>query len=175
MNRVSDTKLLLGDLDKLAPVVNMADPLITITEAVPSSLAAILALLQAVNLPIEGVQEYLASFQVAKSGAGHIIGCVGLERHGQIGLLRSAAVHPDYQGGKIGTRLVFALLTKATQEGITEVVLLTTSAQDFFAKTFGFKEAKRWRYNKVLQHSPEWNLPRCSSAVLMKLKLQRAK
>lgn len=153
----------------------MTDPLITITQTAPSSLDEILSLLQMVNLPSEGVAEYLESFLSAKTYTGKIVGCVGLEQHGQIGLLRSAAVHPEYQGLKIGTRLVFSLLSEARQADITEVLLLTTTAQEFFAKTFGFREAKRWRYNKVLQHSPEWNLPRCSSAVLMKLKLQRAK
>lgn len=155
--------------------LNMTDLLITITPASPALLENILALLQMVNLPSEGVAEYLESFLVAKNGAGHVIGCVGLERHGQIGLLRSAAVHPDYQRHKIGTRLVFSLLNQAAQEDLTDVLLLTTTARDFFAKTFGFQEVRRWRYNKALQHSPEWNLPRCSSAVLMKLKVQRNK
>jgi N-acetylglutamate synthase-like GNAT family acetyltransferase len=153
----------------------MAELLITITPASPALLENILALLQMVNLPSEGVAEYLESFLVAKNGAGHVIGCVGLERHGQIGLLRSAAVHPDYQRHKIGTRLVFSLLNQATQSGLTEIVLLTSTAQNFFAKTFGFQPAKRWRYSKRLAQSPEWNLPRCSSAVLMNLKVQRNK
>ncbi|MBS1806618.1 MAG: GNAT family N-acetyltransferase [Acidobacteria bacterium] len=153
----------------------MNEPLIIITQAIPLSLDEILSLLQVVNLPSEGVTEYLPSFLVAKTYTGKIVGCVGLEQHGQLGLLRSAAVHPDYQGAKIGTRLVFSLLSEAREKSISEVLLLTTSAQEFFAKNFGFQEAKRWRYNQRLQHSPEWNLPPCSSAVLMKLKLQRAK
>ena len=153
----------------------MSDPIITITQAAPSSLDEILSLLQVVNLPSEGVADYLASFFVAKTYTGKIVGCVGCEQHGQLGLLRSAAVHPDYQGAKVGTRLVFSLLSDAREKNIAEVLLLTTTAQDFFARNFGFQAAKRWRYNKRLQHSPEWNLPRCSSAILMKLKLQRAK
>ncbi len=153
----------------------MSDPLITITTAFPSSLEEVLLLLQPVDLPTEGVADYLTHFLVAKNGAGHIIGCAGLELHGKLALLRSVAVHPDYQGFNIGTRLVFAQLNQATQIGSTEIILLTTTARDFFAKTFGFQEAKRRRYNQRLQHSPEWKLPRCAAAVVMKLKLQRAK
>jgi amino-acid N-acetyltransferase len=153
----------------------MSELLITITPAHPSSREEVLSLLQRVQLPIEGVTEFFAHFMIAKNGAGHIIGYVGLEPHGQIGLLRSAAVHPDYQRHKIGTRLVFSLLHQARQSGLTEIVLLTATAQGFFAKTFGFQPAKRWRYNKRLQPSPEWNLPHCSSAILMKLPLQKKK
>jgi amino-acid N-acetyltransferase len=153
----------------------MSDLLITITQAIPLWLDEIVALLQVVNLPSQGVPKYLPGFFVAKTYTGKIVGCVGLEQYGQIGLLRSTAVHPDYQGAKIGTRLVFSLLNDAREKNISEVLLLTTTAQDFFSRNFGFQEAKRWRYNQRLQHSPEWNLPRCSSAVLMKLKLQRAR
>jgi hypothetical protein len=50
-------------------------------------------------------------------------------------------------------------------------VLLTTAAKDYFQEKFGFKEAKRSGYESSLAHSSEWNLPRCSSASFMTLKL----
>jgi amino-acid N-acetyltransferase len=100
------------------------------------------------------------------------VGCVGMERHGDLGLLRSAAVLPRYQGQWIGGKLIRELLKRAAGEGVTEVALLTTTAKDYFESKFGFKEAKRARYEKRLRNSPEWNLPRCSSAVFMTLNLK---
>lgn len=150
----------------------MTEPLITITKASPAQLQETLALLHAVDLPHEGVAEYFDSFLVAVDEAGKVFGCVGLERHAKIGLLRSLAVCPDYQGKRLGTRLTYALLDIAAEKGISEVVLLTTTAKNFFAKVFQFEEVKRTRFDEALKNSPEWNLPRCSSAVCMKLSLK---
>jgi N-acetylglutamate synthase-like GNAT family acetyltransferase len=118
------------------------------------------------------VEEHLSGFLVAQSEGGGIVGCVGLERHGELGLLRSAAVLPRYQGQWVGGKLIRELLKRAAGEGVTEVALLTTTAKDYFESKFGFKEAKRARYEKRLRNSPEWNLPRCSSAVFMTLNLK---
>jgi N-acetylglutamate synthase-like GNAT family acetyltransferase len=77
----------------------------------------------------------------------------------------------EYQGQWIGYKLIRELLKRAASEGITEVVLLTTTAREYFQNKFGFKEAKRSSYDERLANSPEWNLPRCSSAVFMTFKL----
>jgi N-acetylglutamate synthase-like GNAT family acetyltransferase len=79
---------------------------------------------------------------------------------------------PEFRGRRIGDKLVRELLDRAARDGVTEVALLTTTAKDYFAKKFGFQEAKRGSYEKRLANSPEWNLPRCSSAALMTLKLK---
>jgi N-acetylglutamate synthase-like GNAT family acetyltransferase len=150
----------------------MAHQIITIEKATPESLREMLDLLSKVGLPPEGVEEYLSGFLIARSGGGEVVGCVGLERHGEIGLLRSAAVLPQYQGQWIGGKLIRELLRRASDEGATEVALLTTTAKEYFERKFGFKEAKRARYEKRLQNSPEWNLPRCSSAAFMTLNLK---
>lgn len=149
----------------------MAAQLVTIEKASPACLAEVLDILARVELPHDGVREHFADFLVARSGGGKLLGCIGLERYGELGLLRSAAVLPEFQGQWIGNKLVRELLKRAASEGITEVALLTTTAKDFFQSKFGFREARRFRYEKHLANSPEWNLPRCSSAVLMTLKL----
>jgi N-acetylglutamate synthase-like GNAT family acetyltransferase len=150
----------------------MTRQLVTIERATPECLREALEILSQVDLPHDGVEEHLSGFLVARSGGGGIVGCVGLERHGELGLLRSAAVLPRYQGQWIGGKLIRELLKRAAGEGVTEVALLTTTAKDYFESKFGFKEAKRPRYEKRLRNSPEWNLPRCSSAVFMTLKLK---
>ncbi len=149
----------------------MTAQLVTIEKASPACLDDVLEILSQVNLPHDGVKEHFGGFLIARSGGGKILGCVGLERHGELGLLRSAAVLPEYQGQWIGNKLVRELLKRAAGEGVTEVVLLTTTAKEYFQNKLGFKEARRSGYEKRLANSPEWNLPRCSSAVFMTLKL----
>ena len=150
----------------------MTAQLFTIEKASPGCLDDVLEILSRVNLPQDGVKEHFGGFLIARSGGGKILGCAGLERHGEIGLLRSAAVLPEYQGQWVGNKLVRELLKRAASEGITEIVLLTTTAKEYFQDKFGFKEARRSGYEKRLADSPEWNLPRCSSAVFMTLKLK---
>lgn len=142
-----------------------------ITTAVPTQLEDVLALLAQVELPTEGVREFFADFLVATDEAGTLVGCIGLERYAKIGLLRSLAVAPEQQGQGLGTRLTSTLLALAAQRGVEEMVLLTTTARDFFAQQFGFQPAVRAEYDASLSASPEWRLPRCSSAAFMCLTL----
>jgi amino-acid N-acetyltransferase len=144
---------------------------VRISRATRDDLPALLALLAAVNLPHEGVEEYLDGFMLARETKGRLVGCIGLERHGGVGLLRSAAVAHDARGTGLGLRLTSELLEAARAEGVGEVVLLTTTARDFFGRKFGFEVSGRDAYEVALARSPEWNLPRCSSAVLMRLHL----
>jgi len=146
---------------------------ISITNASADDLQAILDLLSQVQLPHDGVAENLGGFLVARDESSRLIATIGIERHGNTGLLRSAAVAPEYQGSGIGSRLTENLLERATNDGMERVVLLTTTASDFFARRFGFCETSRTAFDKDLAASSEWNLPRCSSAVCMCLDLQR--
>jgi amino-acid N-acetyltransferase len=155
-----------------ASSVAPADQTINVARAAASDLEELLALLSSVGLPREGVAEHLAGFLVARDAAGRLVGCVGFERHGETALLRSAAVSPAHQRAGLGSRLTAELLELARREGCVEVALLTTTARDFFAGKFGFAEASRADYDARLAASPEWRLPRCSSAAFMRLDLR---
>jgi len=144
---------------------------ITITEASSDDLSDILNLLSQVQLPHDGVAESLNAFLVARDASSRLIATIGLERHGNAALLRSAAVTPEYQGCGIGSRLTERLLERATTDGVERVVLLTSTASEFFARRFGFCETARTIFDEELAASAEWNLPRCSSAVCMSLAL----
>lgn len=145
---------------------------ITITDATTDDLQAILDLLSQVQLPHDGVAENISSFLVARDDSSRLVATIGLERHGDTALLRSAAVAPEYQGCGIGSRLTERLLERATNNGVERVVLLTSTASEFFARRFGFCETSRTAFDRELAASSEWNLPRCSSAVCMSLNLQ---
>ena len=145
---------------------------ITITEASRDDLRDILDLLSQVQLPHEGVADTLDAFLVARDESSRLVATIGLERHGNTGLLRSAAVAPEYQNCGIGSRLTEKLLERATSNGMEKIVLLTTTASEFFARRFGFCETSRAVFDKELAGSSEWTLPRCSSAVCMSLDLR---
>jgi len=148
---------------------------ISICKAEPKALPAVLDILSAVGLPHDGVVEHLSGFLLAKAEASRIAGCIGLEMHGELGLLRSAAVLPEYQGRGVGYKLTSRLLEIAREQGITEIALLTTTAASYFHDKFGFEQSERSSYEDRLAASPEWNLPRCSSASFMTLKLDPAR
>lgn len=145
---------------------------ITITDASAEDLKEILELLSQVQLPHDGVAENVGAFLVARDEASRLVATIGLERHGNTALLRSAAVVPEYQRSGVGSRLTERLLERATGEGVERVVLLTSTASEFFARRFGFSETPRANYAEELAGSSEWNLPRCSSAVCMSLDLR---
>lgn len=145
---------------------------IVITEASAVDLEEILELLSTVELPHDGVAENIGAFLVARDEAARLVATIGLERHGSTALLRSAAVIPEYQRSGVGSRLTEGLLERATSDGVERVVLLTSTASEFFARRFGFSETPRAIYDRELAGSSEWNLPRCSSAVCMSLDLK---
>jgi N-acetylglutamate synthase-like GNAT family acetyltransferase len=74
----------------------------------------------------DGVQ-----FWVAEAD-GRRVGAVGLERHGDDGLLRSLVVDPASRNQGMGTLLVEALEDAARSAGVRRLFLLTQTAQEFF-------------------------------------------
>lgn len=94
-----------------------------------------------------------------------------VERHGKAALLCSLAVAPEAEGGGLGRRLTGTLLAVAKADGVREVVLLTTTAAEFFTRKFNFAPAARAQYDETFATSPEWHLPRCASAACLSLHL----
>lgn len=144
----------------------------SISKASRADLGELLTLLALVNLPTEGIVEHLDHFWVARDIDDRLVGCAGLEVYDRLGLLRSVAVAPDSRHDGLGSRLTSAILDETAKAGVEEVVLLTTTARDFFARRFGFIETDRIDYNEQLATSQEWLLPRCSTAAFMLLRLK---
>lgn len=130
-------------------------------------LVAINALLSSHDLPTQGVEHILCHFLVIHDERGNVIACAGFERFADTGLLRSVAVDDEYRGCGFGVEIVGAVISKARSEGVKEFVLLTTTAKDLFADKFGFDVTSRESIGATFDSSSEWNLPRCSSAVVM--------
>lgn len=141
-----------------------------VAPSTPHDLPAVFELLEAVKLPTEGVAEHFADFLIARANE-RVVGCVGLEKYGSHGLLRSLAVAPDFRGQALGLQLTAQLLAYAQANTVHTIALLTTTAAEFFIQHFGFEVVERNHFPEVFAASLEWSLPRCASAVCLTLTL----
>lgn len=132
----------------------------------PQDLAPALELIRACGLPVEGVVEQFGHYFVVRDD-GLVVAVCGLELHGDQGLLRSAAVMPDYRGQGVGAALVEAVLELAERLKLEDVYLLTTDARDYFAAR-GFEDLPRDRAPTPIRESWEFRAGCPSSARLMK-------
>ncbi len=138
--------------------------------ATPADGPAILGLLREASLPIDDLHEQTwLHFGVACVG-DRIVGSIGLEPHGQLALLRSLAVAPDLRGGGIGVRLVAEARRLARQLGLSELWLLTITAEAFFARQ-GFVAVERNTAPAAIQQSEEFCALCPDSATTMTLHL----
>ena len=143
----------------------------TVRMAQDADYAEVLNLLRQASLPGDGVQEHFKQFIVARNAEDDLVGCVGLELHNDLALLRSLAVSESERGKGLGRELVLEAMSLAREKQMREIVLLTTTAAKFFEGFFGFEPVPRSTYDVSLAASPEWQLPACSSAVCMRLPL----
>ena len=132
-------------------------------------LTKIRTLLQSQQLPVEDIDNHI-SFLLTRNTADRVVGCCGLEFYSSVGLLRSLAVDPAFQGKGLGKQLVQQTLEMAEKKGLEEVYLLTTTAADFFPK-LGFNPINRAEVPVVIQQTPEYAQLCPDSAVVMKLEL----
>lgn len=131
--------------------------------------AAILSLLENAELPIAGASDHFSSFLVARDG-DKIVGCIGLEAHGDVALLRSLAASNAVRGGGVGRRLVESLIVRARADGVSVLYLLTTTADGYFPR-FGFERITRGEIDERLQVSEELQGACPNSAICMRLGL----
>jgi amino-acid N-acetyltransferase len=124
-----------------------------IRRANSADLPAITVLLSDAKLPLAGVATHVSDFLIAEDG-GPPIGCVGLERYGAAGLLRSLVVHATSRGAGVGESLTLACIEAARASGICRLVLLTETADRYFPR-FGFQAITRDALPEALHESEE--------------------
>jgi N-acetylglutamate synthase-like GNAT family acetyltransferase/NADPH-dependent 2,4-dienoyl-CoA reductase/sulfur reductase-like enzyme len=148
----------------------MSSPLqIFLRQAAPADWPAISALLSVQQLPLDGAREHLGHFLLAERGET-LLGCAGIERYGDIGLLRSVAVAPGQQHQGLGGRLLATLLAEARRRGLRQLYLLTTTAERYFER-LGFVPVERAALPAALQASAELRgaCPASARAMLLQL------
>jgi amino-acid N-acetyltransferase len=144
------------------------DPL-TFRVAKPADISIIVKLLQENGLPSEDISEKLDCMILALQH-DLLAGIGGLEVHGEYGLLRSIVTTERFRGLGFGKRLVEYLLVMARERGVDRVYLLTTTADQYFAK-IGFEQAERSDVPSEIQATSEFATlcPADASCMMMKL------
>ena len=140
-----------------------------IGQASERDLTDILGLLGHHGLPLAGVREHVGTMLVARSDS-RIVGTAALELYGDGALLRSVAIHPAFQGQRLGHRLTEAALDLARSRGANNVFLLTTTAERFFPR-FGFEVIARADVPSSVRQSIEFQSACPESAIVMRARL----
>lgn len=127
---------------------------------------AVAGLLATCGLPTAGVIDHLAEGYAVAVVGDALIGVAGVEVHGGLGLLRSVAVEPTWQGRGVGTRLVDDRMAWAGGAGLPRVFLLTIDAAGYF-ESRGFTRIDRTEAPVAIQACPEFALLCPQSAIVM--------
>lgn len=140
---------------------------IVIAAARTSDLDDVVPLLAAEGLPVDDIAADGVHLWVARDDKdGAPVGCVGLERHGDSGLLRSLAVAPPLRGTGLGARLLARAEQAAHEGGVTSLYLLTTGDGAFFAR-HGFSAKDRAAVPESIRRTRQFSSLCPSSARLM--------
>lgn len=139
------------------------DPLIR--SATAGDLGAIGALLEQDGLPASDLGASRPQFLAACVGA-ELVGAGALEHCGEAALLRSLVVAPSWRGRGLGHRLVKSLERQARAAGVRDLVLLTQTAQAFFAR-LDYQVIQRKQAPRAVQASQEFRALCPESAVCM--------
>ena len=130
-------------------------------------LDAVIALLADCGLPTEDVHEHLGNFVLVRQGET-VHAAAGLEIHGDYALLRSVAVAGPWRGRGIARHLCDFLVARARNNGVRQVYLLTTGAQQYFRK-LGFAAVARETVPEPIRATREFsNLCPQTASVLMR-------
>ena len=139
---------------------------IRIERARPEDGPAIIRLLTENALPTAGALDHLSTAVVARGDAG-IVGSAMLELYDDGALLRSVAVASAARNAGIGLRLTESALQMATDLAVSDVYLLTTTAERFFPK-FAFREIPREAVPVSVRESIEFREACPSTAIVMR-------
>jgi amino-acid N-acetyltransferase len=143
---------------------------IEIRPAEASDLTVATAWLSGEGLPTDDLTvDHMDSFIVA-TRAGKPVGMIGIEKFGDIGLLRSLFVDEVGRGAGLGARLVAALELRAHSEHIGELWLLTIDADPYFTR-HGYVVAERDDAPIAIRSTAEFSDLCPGDAVLMHKRL----
>ena len=141
-------------------------PALSITAA--PTLSAAIRFLRAAELPTEDLTDsHLQHFFMASS-RDSAVGLVGLEIYGRDALLRSLVVDPSVRTEGIGSQLVEYVETYGRARGVEAVYLLTTTAENFFARR-GYARIERSTAPESIRTTREFaSICPASSAFMVK-------
>jgi amino-acid N-acetyltransferase len=143
-----------------------------INTAVADDWPSIRSHLELAGLPVEDLgPSHMSRFLVARSNDRSLLGAIGLEQFGNIGLLRSLVVVDDARCQGLGRELVLRLEKFALELSISELWLLTIDADKFF-KQIGFLAMDREQVPDEVAATKEFSELCPANAFLMQKILQ---
>lgn len=113
------------------------------------------ALLAACDLPVADLR---VDGDVCFFGARHegeLLGVIGIEIRGDVGLLRSLAISAAHRGNGLGQKLVADAEAWAAHFGLKTLYLLTTTAGNFFER-LGYVELSRSEAPRAITETPQF-------------------
>jgi len=134
-------------------------------------LPALKALLDSSGLPSSDLTEAHLKHFIILGQSGRIAGSIGIEAHGEVGLLRSLAVETMLRGEGYGQRLLELMEERACEEGVRRLYLLTTSADNFFAH-HGYEPVARETVPEAIRGTAQFAGVCPASAVCLSKPLQ---
>jgi N-acetylglutamate synthase-like GNAT family acetyltransferase len=138
--------------------------------AFAEELSAIRALLESAGLPTSDLESARPEFTVVRED-GRVVAAGALQRFGSSALLRSVVVAEDRRGSGLGQMIVCELERLARAAQITDLILLTQTAVEFFARQ-GYRAIERTSAPQDMQTSEEFRSLCPSSATCMAKSLQ---
>jgi protein-tyrosine-phosphatase/N-acetylglutamate synthase-like GNAT family acetyltransferase len=139
--------------------------------ATPEDTESIRLLLEQAGLPTSDLASAKPEFLVAYEGAD-LVGAGALQRFDAVALLRSVAVASSRRGSGLGRLIVQELERLARGTNVTQLVLLTQSAQRFF-EHLGYRAIERQNVPQAVQASEEFRSLCPTSAACMSKTLAR--
>ena len=140
----------------------------TLRSAGADDVAMVAALLAAEGLPTSDLTGEVLALVAERDGA--IVGAIGLEDYGNVGLLRSLVVASEGRGAGLGARLVSALEELASGAGMEQLWLLTIDADAWFEK-HGYQATGREHAPAAIASTEEFSSLCPGDAVLMHKRL----
>ena len=133
---------------------------------------ALISLLQAAGLPTCDVGAGAGQQFVGLYDGKDLVAAGGLELHGNCALLRSVVVAKHQRGTGKGRAISETLIDQAHADGLAELYLLTTTAEQFFRR-LGFAPVERSSVPDAIRRTREF-IDLCpSSAVVMRRRTLR--
>jgi amino-acid N-acetyltransferase len=130
---------------------------------------AIVALLDAERLPSSDLATSGVVLVTAQA-QDRVIGCVGIEPHGDAAIIRSLAVVPGFRRQGIARSLVSRAEALASERGARCLYLLTEGATEFWRK-LGYSAISRTEAPSAIRASAEFASLCSASATCMKRRL----
>ena len=141
--------------------------------ATPADLPAVRGVLKGCGLPTEDLRpDHLEHFFVCRA-RGELVGAVGFELLGDVGLVRSLAVAPEFRGRRLAHDLWTLARADARDRGVRQLYLLTTTAAALFER-WGFRSLARDAVPEAVRATREYSSLCPSTASVMAMDLGAA-